>query len=424
LPDSVAVLREREYRLLFGAQAVSLLGDGMINVALAFAVIGLGGGAPEIGLVFTLRAVALVATLLAGGVVGDRLPRRAVLISADLARVVSQGALAVALIAGAPAFWVIGALSAVTSVATGFFNPTSTAFLPAVVSPARLQQANALRGLVNSIGRIGGPSLAGLLVVTAGAGWALAFDASTFAISAALLSRIHVSDHPEPARKSFVADLKEGWDAFRSRTWLWSFVAWFSFGNLLYGCWAIVGPLVAERDLGGAGPWGLIIAASGAGGVVGGLLALRAHPRRPLLFAACGLSILFVPLALLALGLPAVLIAAGAVVSEVGLVLGLSVWESTLQRHVPAATLSRVSAYDWFGSLAFLPVGLALWGPIADAIGYDSALWLAFGLHVASVIPLLAVREIRRLPAFPPATATAATAAAADSTSSTGPRPP
>ena len=233
--------------------------------------------------------------------------------------------------------------------------------------------------------------------MTAGAGWALAVDAATFAVSAALLSRMRIADQPKPAvHKTFLADLKEGWDAFRSRTWMWTFVAWFSFGNLLYGCWAIVGPLVAERDLGGAGTWGLIIAASGAGGVVGGLLALRAKPRRPLFFAALGLSIFFVPLALLALGLPAPLIAAGAIVSEMTMVLSLSIWESTLQRHIPAETLARVSAYDWFGSLAFLPVGLALWGPIAAAIGYESALWLAFGLHVASIVPLLAVRESAR----------------------------
>jgi hypothetical protein len=230
-----------------------------------------------------------------------------------------------------------------------------------------------------------------------------------------------VADRVAARGRSFVADLREGWDAFRSRTWLWSFVAWFSFGNLLFGCWQVVGPLVAQRDLGGAGPWGLIIAASGAGGVVGGLLALRARPRRPLLFAALGLSIFFVPLALLALRLPAPLIALGAVTSEIGMVLAISVWESTMQRHVEPEALSRVSAYDWFGSLAFLPVGLAVWGPVAEAIGYGSALWLAFGLHVASVIPLLAVRDIRTLPALPSARERAAPAAAVGPS---GPGPP
>jgi predicted MFS family arabinose efflux permease len=403
LRESLGVLRQRDYRLLFGAQAVSLLGDGMVNVALAFAVIGLGGGAPEIGLVFTARSVALVGSLLGGGVVGDRLPRRAVLISADLVRVASQGALAAALIAGAPGVWTIALLSAITGAATGFFNPTSTAFLPAVVGLEALQPANALRGLLSSIGRVGGPAIAGLLVVAAGAGWALAVDALTFAVSALLLSRIRVSGAIEARRrKSFVADLREGWDSFRSRTWLWAFVAWFSFGNLLFGCWQIVGPLIAERDLGGADAWGLIIAASGAGGVVGGLVALRAHPRRPLLYAAPCLSVFFVPLALLAAGIPAVLIALGAAVCEIGTVLGLAVWESTLQRHVEPAALSRVSSYDWFGSLALAPVGLAIWGAVADSIGYETSLWLAFGLNVASLVPLLAIREIRTLPAEPP----------------------
>jgi MFS family permease len=424
-PDSLGVLRERDYRLLFGAQAISLLGDGMVNVALAFAVIDLGGGAAEIGVVFTARALALVACLLVGGVVGDRLPRRAVLIATDLTRVASQGALAATLIAGTPSIWVLAALSAITGAASGFFNPTSTAFLPAVVSPEGLQPANALRGLVASIGRIGGPSLAALLVVTAGAGWALAVDAATFAASAALLSRIGVADEAATPGKSFLADLREGWHAFRSRTWLWTFVASAALGNLLYGCWTVVGPLVADRDLGGAGAWGLIMAASGVGGVVGGLLALRARPRRPLLFATLGISIFFVPLALMALGLPAPVIALGTMTSEVGLVLAMTAWESTLQRHVDTATLSRVSAYDWFGSLAFLPLGLALWGPVADAIGYDSALWLAFGLHLATLAPLLAVREIRTLPAFPPAAlAGEPTAAGAGSTSSPATRPP
>ena len=148
----------------------------------------------------------------------------------------------------------LAALSAVTGAATGFFNPASTGFLPSVQSPRRLQQANALRGLVASAGRIAGPIAAGVLVATVGAGWALAVDAATFAVSAAFLSRIRLPRlAADAAPGSYLADLREGWDAFRSRRWLWSFVAWGAFANLLYGCWAVVGPLVAERDLGSAG---------------------------------------------------------------------------------------------------------------------------------------------------------------------------
>ena len=162
-----------------------------------------------------------------------------------------------------------------TGAATGFFNPASTGFLPSVVSPDGLQQANALRGLASSAGRIAGPIAAGVLVATSGAGWALAVDAATFAVSAAFLSRIRLPRVAAAPHGSFFADLREGWDAFRSRTWLWSFVAWAAFANLLYGCWAVVGPLVAERDLGGVTAWATIVAASGVGGLVGGVIALR-----------------------------------------------------------------------------------------------------------------------------------------------------
>jgi len=400
-PESLTVLRERPYRLLFAGQAVSLLGDAMVNVSLAFAVIGLGGSAAEIGLVFTARSLALIGCLLAGGVVADRLPRATVLIGADLVRVASQGGLAAALILGEPGVWVLAALSAVTGAATGFFNPASTGFLPAVVSPARLQQANALRGLASSAGRIAGPIAAGVLVATVGAGWALAVDAATFAVSAAFLSRIRLPRPAAVARGSFVADLREGWDAFRSRRWLWSFVAWGAFANLLYGCWAIVGPLVAERDLGGVTAWAAIVAASGVGGLAGGVIALRANPQRPLVFATAAMLIFFLPLALLALGLPVAVVALGAVVSEIGLVLAVTVGESTVQRHVEPAALSRVSSYQWLGSMALQPVGLAVWGPIAIAIGYDAAMWLAFAAMVVSGLVLLAVRDVRTLPAYP-----------------------
>jgi MFS family permease len=400
-PESLGVLRERPYRLLFAGQAVSLLGDSMVNVSLAFAVIGLGGSAADMGLVFSARSLALVGCLLAGGVVADRLPRRTVLIGADLVRLASQGALAATLIAGEPGMWVLAALSAVTGAATGFFNPASTGFLPSVVSPEGLQQANALRGLSSSVGRIAGPIAAGVLVATVGAGWALAVDAATFAVSAAFLSGIRLPRQVAAPRSSFLADLRDGWQAFRSRTWLWSFVAWAAFGNLLYGCWAIVGPLVAERDLGGVTAWATIIAASGAGGFAGGVIALHASPRRPLVFATAAMLIFFMPLALLALGLPVAVVALGAAVSEIGLVLSATVGESTFQRHVDPAVLSRVSAYNWLGAMALQPVGLAVWGPVALAIGYDAAMWVAFAAMVLSGLALLAVRDVRRLAAYP-----------------------
>lgn len=107
------------------------------------------------------------------------------------------------------------------------------------------------------------------------------------------------------------------------------------------------------------------------------------------------------PLAFLAAGAGVPVLVGAALLSGAGLMIGNSVWESTLQRHVPEESLSRVSSYDWFGSFAFFPLGLAIWGPVAAAIGVSNALWLAFGLLTAAMLALLAMPDVRTLPAAP-----------------------
>src|SRR5215218_6953009 len=398
-PKSLEVLRTREFRLLFGGQAVSVLGDRMVTVALAFGVLEVGGSVSEVGLVLAAGTFPLVATVLVGGVVADRASRRAVMVVADLVRVASQGAIAALLIAGGAEVWMLALLAGMTGAATGFFGPASTGLLPEIVLTEQLQPANALRASAVSTGEILGPIVAGVLVAAAGAGWAIAVDALTFAVSAACLAMLRVPPRAAAERSSFVADLREGWVAFRSRRWVWSFVAYFAAVNLLWGAWGTLGPIVAERDLGGAAAWGAILAAMGVGALAGSLIAVRVKPSRPLLFAALVDGLFALPLAFLAAGPPVPLIASGALLSGAGMALSISVWESTLQRLIPPEALSRVSSYDWFGSLAFYPLGLAVWGPIAALIGISVSLWLAFGLAVVLTLMLISVPEIRRLPA-------------------------
>jgi MFS family permease len=252
LPESLDVLRAREFRLLFSGQAVSVLGDRMAVVALAFAVLEIGGSASDVGLVLAAGAFPLVATVLAGGVVADRASRRAVMVVADLARVASQGAMAALLIVGVAEVWMLALVAGVTGAATGFFSPASTGLLPEVVLAEQLQPANGLRASAASTGEILGPVVGGVLVAAAGAGWAIAIDAVTFAVSAACLAMLRVPTRVAARRSSFVADLREGWVAFRSRRWVWTFVVYFAIVNVLWGAWGVLGPIVAERDLGGA----------------------------------------------------------------------------------------------------------------------------------------------------------------------------
>jgi MFS family permease len=402
LSESLDVLRAREFRLLFSGQAVSVLGDRMAIVALAFAVLEIGGSPSDVGLVLAAGAFPLVATVLAGGVVADRVSRRAVMVVTDLVRVASQGLMAALLIAGAAEVWMLALIAGVTGAATGFFSPASTGLLPEIVLAEQLQPANALRMSAASTGEILGPVVGGVLVAAAGAGWAIAVDAGTFAVSAACLAMLRAPRTVAAPRSSFAADLREGWIAFRSRRWIWTFVLYFAIGNLLWGAWGSLGPVVAEADLGGAAAWGSILTAMGVGALIGSFLAARARPRRPLLFAALADALFFLPLGFLAATSAVPLIASGALLAGLGMAIAISVWESTLQRHVPGESLSRVSSYDWFGSLAFYPLGLAIWGPVAAAVGISASLWLSFGLAVAASLALLSVPDIRHLPAAPP----------------------
>jgi predicted MFS family arabinose efflux permease len=401
-PRSLDVLHDRNYRRLFAGQAASLLGDGMVGVALAFAVLHLSHSPAALGLVLAARTLPLVVFLLVGGVFADRLPRRALMVVCDLVRVASQGAMAALLLTGVAQVWMLAALAAVGGTASAFFTPAAVGLLPAVVRPELLQRANALRAIAMAAGEIAGPIIAGVLVAGPGAGWALAADAASFGVSAAFLARLRVPPHSRPAPSSVLADLRHGWRGFRAQTWLFATVIVASLGNMLFAAFSVLGPLIAERSLGGAAAWASILAALGAGSVAGGVVALRVDPARPVLVATLAVALLPLPMALLAMGAPTAVIAGGALLAGVGMMLANTLWETTSQRHIPADQLSRVSSYDYFGSFACQPIGFAIWGPVAVAVGTSTALWIAFALQLASILALLFIGEIRRLTPYPP----------------------
>ena len=387
------VLRLPAFRLLLAGRTASVLGDRMVSVALAFAVLEVGGSASEVGLVLAAGNLPLVASVLVGGVVGDRSSRRAVMLGADLLRIVTQGATAALLIGGVAEVWMLATLAALTGIGTGFFNPASTALLPEVVPSGQLQEANALRSAALSASEIAGPLLAGVLVAAVGAGVAIAVDAATFAVSAVclLLLRVPARELPPPA--SFLEDLRGGWAAFREQRWVWTFVLYFAIGNAMWAAWSALGPIVADRELGGPAAWGVVLAAIGVGALVGSLVATRVDPDRPLVVVAAMEGLFALPLAFLALGAHTALLTVGAFASGAGMMIGMSLWESTLQRHIRPDQLSRVSSYDWFGSYAFFPLGLVLWGPLASWVGLSAALWIAFASFSLFVVGLLAIPD-------------------------------
>lgn len=397
LPKSLAILRLREFRLVVVGKSISDLGDSMVAVALAFAVLEIGGSPTSVGLVLASRIGPLVLSVLAGGVVADRVSRRTVMVAADILRVATQGLMAALLLSGTAEIWMLAALAALTGIGTGFFNPASTGLLPEIVPAEMLQRANALRSTAESAGEILGPILAGVLVGVAGAGAAIAVDAGTFAISAGCLIALRLPPLVPRQTSSFFGDLRDGWAAVRSRRWVWTFILYFALGNTMWAAWTALGPVVADTELGGAAAWGAILSAIGVGTLAGSVIALHVDPRRPLILVALTEGLFALPLAFLAGGAHVVLLGAAGFLSGIGAMVGMSVWESTLQRQIPQETISRVSSYDWFGSFVVYPIGLAIWGPISGAVGVSGALWLAFGIFAALIVILIASPDTRRL---------------------------
>jgi hypothetical protein len=395
---SFGALGQRDFRHLFLASAVSQLGDQMVPVALSFAVLDLTGSVSDLGYVLAAGTIPLVALLLAGGVIADRVSRRRLMMAADGLRLGAQGVMAALLLTGHAQLWQLIVLEAVRGGASAFFQPASVGILPQVVAPESLQQANALRGITMSVGGVGGPAIAGLLVVVSGPGWAIAANAASFGISAFFLSRVHapVLDR-SGERTTFLTDLVHGWREFRSRTWLWSIVAQFGLMHLVsLPPFLVLGAVLSKREFGGAGAWATILALFSAGTLLGGIVALRMKTRRPLLTACLWESTIALPIAMLALRIGAAPVAIGAFCAGVGGSIFGVLWETTLQREVPADALSRVSAYDWFGSIATLPVGFALVGPLSHALGISGALWLGAAVALVSSAAVLALPDVRR----------------------------
>ncbi|WNI19494.1 MFS transporter [Streptomyces sp. ITFR-21] len=409
----------RNFRLLVGASFVTNLGGSGAVIAAAYAVIDQGGGATDVGLVAAARTLVLVVFLLIGGAVADRVPRQRVMVVANCANAASQGLFALLVLTGRPALWQMALLTATGGAAQAFFAPASEGMVLSAVESGHAAKAFSVFRLSMNGATIGGTALGGALVAGVGPGWVLAVDATGFAVAAGLRSRLDVAATRRPkAPAGILHELRAGWREVVSRSWLWGIVGQFAVVNGAVGaCEAVYGPLVAREHMGGAGPWGLALAASGIGTVAGGLLMMRWRPRRILLAGTLGVFPLALPPAALALApslwtLVPVMFAAGAAIEvfAVG-------WMLALHQEIAEEMMSRVSAYDWFGSVAMTPVAMAAAGPAAHAFGRTRTLWgsaVLVLLLTGAVLALPAVRRLeRRTVARPvPAATVAATAPA------------
>jgi len=395
--DVRRVLAHRDYRLLLGGRTVALLGNGLASIALTFAALDLGGSATDLGIVLAARSIPMVLFLLFGGVIADRLPRHRVLLVSNLVSAASQAVVAALVLLGTASIASLVGLVAVNGAASAFTFPASAGLLPQTVPPAMLQPANVLFRMSSQIALFAGVSLGGVLVAAAGSGWGLAADALSFLVAGLCFGAIRVSREERVPSSNVLTDLREGWTAFRSRTWLWVVVLAFGVINAVHSAgWFTLGPTIADQSFGRQG-WGFVLGAETVGTVLAGLVLLRVRFRRPLLVGLLGV-LAWSPLMLaLAAGLPVGgLIAASFVAGAAIELFGLG-WDLSMQQHVPPHLLSRVYAYDALGSLVAIPVGQLLAGPVAAAVGLHEAVLLCSMTVTVVGAAALAVPAVRRL---------------------------
>ena len=390
-------LRERSFRLLWLGRTGSALGASLIPVALFWAIAhDLHGGATGVGVVLACYTIGGASITLAGGVWADRLPRRAVMISADLVRLGTQTATAALLFGGVAHVWELAILQGLTGAGGGFFNPASTALVPQTVSAERLQQANALLSLSRSTTNVFGPGVAGAIVAVAGPGWVFSIDAASFLVSAVFVAAIRVAPYARPMAQRFWRDLADGWREVRRHRWLTAGFLGYAVGNFGVGMYIVVGSLVAIHRLGGAPAWGLIVGAGSLGGVLGGFVAYRIRPSHPVAMAFAIWTLCALPPFALVRPFPLPAVMATALVFGGSILVGNTLFETAMQQEVAPGRLARVASIDLLLSFCLMPAGQALAGPISTAVGVHPTLVLAGTLMcVPNFLVLAFVREVR-----------------------------
>lgn len=396
---SLAPLQYTPFRWLVAGRTVTVLGNAVAPIALAFAVLDLTGSVRDLGLVVGAQSTVRVLFLLVGGVVADRFPRHLVMVGSGALAAATQGVVAALVLTGTATIPLLMVLAGLSGVFFAFAFPASAALVPQTVPEPIRQQANAINRLGHTAAMTSGAAAGGALVAVVGPGWGLAVDAATFALGALCFAFVRVPDVRDrsASRQSTLAELREGWTEFASRTWLWVVVLGFMLFNAVHaGALAVLGPAVADETI-GRGAWGLVLAAQTAGMAVGAVIAMRIRVRRLLLFGVvciAGEALLIGSLALAPVTVVLVVAAllAGVAVEQFGVA-----WETTMQEYVPADKLARVYSYDAVGSFVAIPVGQVAAGPAAVAIGPEGALLAGAGLMGLAVAGMVSSRDVRRL---------------------------
>lgn len=420
-PRALRPLRNPAYRWLAAALVASMVGAGIWMVALVWQIVAIGGGAAELSMVAGASAVGMLLTTLLGGALADRMSQRRILLVVEVVRAASVGVVALLSLAGGLAVWQLAAVAFVGGVMAGLYYPAYSALLPTVVPEDELMAANGFEGMARPVlMQAGGPALASGLIAVTSPGAALAVTALTGVVAAACLLRV-----PERARRdhnggaeqaeqaqrmaqpsatrhpalALLVDVRDGF-AYMVRTpWLLGTLVFASLLILLImGPFEVLVPFVIKDAAdGGPAEHALILAAFGIGGAVGSaVIASMRMPRRYLTVMNLLWAFGCLPLAVFGLTDQVWIMVVAAFLVGAAFNGGVVIWGTLLQRRVPAEMLGRVSSLDFFVSLAFMPVSMAIAGPAGEAVGLP-VVFLIAGVAplVIAVVAIVAARMTR-----------------------------
>ncbi len=387
---------------LICARLISNFGNGFMPIALSFGILALpGGSASDVSLVLGVQLAPVIAFMIFGGVAGDRFKRNQIVGGSDIIGSLFVFLSAASFIFGFTSIALLCFVGFCFGVLNAFWWPAFSGMLPEILPKELLQKGNAINGLLANFGYISGSLVAGILVASFGAGWAILIDGISFLIAGILVWSIALPKIPTGENEKSPAmwrELREGWSEFISRKWVVVVVIAFSFVNLAYeATLGVLGPIATKEHNGGPKEWSWVIAAITLGMIVGGVLALRIHFSRPLLVGI--LPEIFVGVWIFMIGVPNQLIATLMVAFATGISIEIFyvAWSTSMQQHIPSESYSRVISYDAIGSYALAPIGLVIIGPIIEAIGVVQTSRLLALMTVVAVITPITFREVRNL---------------------------
>ena len=384
---------------LISSRFISNIGNGMNPIALAYGVLSIeGADGGDLSIVMAARFFPMIAFMLFGGVFADRFKRNRIVGGSDILGSFLAAVSAISLIAGSSSVLLLAAMGALFGVLNALWWPAMSGVLPEILHKEKLQEGNAVVGLLSNIGNISGTLLGGVIVAALNPGWALLIDAASFFIAGVIVWNLNLPSKSKVESPGIIHDLFVGWREFISRSWVVTMVLTFALINMVFeSMYQVLGPLNFSDPTTGPKQWSFNLAGLTAGMMIGGVIVLRTKFKRPLFVSMILIAISAVWDFTLAFDLPLIYCIAAAIFSGISLEIFMVTWNTSMQTHIPEESYSRVNAYDALGSFGIAPLGIVIAGPLASHFGVNSILLVTGSITFFAALASLTVKSVRNL---------------------------